>query len=89
MIIFNIFSNYSNYFLNKEYIKIGLFFSMNKYLSINYRKKLTYFKIEDLEYEFSHKFNVAKINFKFLFFDCNKKMFSPSDVSLYNNLHIL
>ena len=89
MIIFNIFSNYSNYFLNKEYIKIGLFFSMNKYLSINYRKKLTYFKIEDLEYEFSHKFNVAKINFKFLFFDCNKKMISPSDVSLYNNLHII
>lgn len=47
-----------------------------------------YFNINDINYIFSLKYNLLKLNYKILIFDKNKNFIFPSDLSLYNNLHI-
>ena len=60
----------------------------NNYLNINKFKnkyKLNYF----YNYSFSFKFNISKIEYNIVFYDNSNKLILPSDMTLYNDLHIV
>ena len=47
------------------------------------------YNITNLEYSFSFKYNLIKIKYDIIFYDENRALIKPSDLSLYYNLHIL
>ena len=85
IIFFLIFS----FLLYKNSIKI--FISRNKEESqiqtINLNN-LDFFKIFDIKYLYSFKFNIIKVEYNIQFHENNKKLILPSDLTLYKNLHI-
>lgn len=48
-----------------------------------------FFKIIDFNYSFSFKFKKLKIDYNFGFYDKDNNIILPSDLALYNDLHIL
>lgn len=60
--------------------------SFNKY-EFQYLKD-KYYNINDFKYLFSFNFNIIKVEYNVGFFDKKKKYISPSDLSLYDDLHI-
>ena len=46
------------------------------------------FKLFDINYLYSFKFNIIKVEFNIEFHERNKNLILPSDLILYNNLHI-
>jgi len=70
----NLASNYK-YFLNNN-IK-------------DYKNDNLYFNLIDVKYYYSLKFKLIKIKYKMGFFDKNNHLILPSDLTLYNNLHII
>ena len=94
MIIFKI--NINNIFNNKRKNNIkNLYFNpilFNKYylfkLINNYGDKNHYFNITYFDYSYSFKYNIIKIEYNIGFYDKNNNLIIPSDLSLYNNLHI-
>ena len=85
IIIYISFTNFYTKNKNKSII-------LNKYIFLNYNiyniMNLTYFMVKDLKYEFSYKLNISKISYKIGFFNYNYNIIFPSDLSLYNDLHI-
>jgi hypothetical protein len=47
-----------------------------------------FFKLFDIKYLYSFKFNIIKIEYNFEFYENNKNLILPSDLTLYKNLHI-
>ena len=95
MIIFKI--NINNIFNNKRKNNIkNLYFNpilFNKYylfkLIKNYEDKNHYFNITYFDYSYSFKYNIIKIEYNIGFYDKKNNLIIPSDLSLYNNLHII
>ena len=90
------------FFKNKQYIykklNINFFHSNINYISqsyyinqFNYENKNSslIFNIFLLNYSFSYKFHMAKISFNIAFYNQNKELIIPSDITLYYKLHIL
>jgi len=49
---------------------------------------LVYFKLIDIKYLYSFKFNIIKVEYYIKFFENNNTFILPSDLVLYKNLHI-
>ena len=84
------------YIIQKLFLKknesIEKVFIKNKYNNslkyiININDSL-YFNIIKIDYIFSIKYNLLKLKYKILVFDKNKNNILPSDLSLYNSLHL-
>ena len=90
IIFFSIFS----FLLYINSIKIFLItfknneFSQPQSINLKMTNKLNFFKIFDLKYLYSFKFNIIKVEFNLEFYESNKNLISPSDLTLYRNLHI-
>ena len=54
-----------------------------------YFGKIKYLQISKIKYDFSFKYKIIKIEYKIGFYDNNKNLISPSDITLYNKLHII
>ena len=86
--------------INLKQLKYNIFQSRNYNLSLNnkkyylyeyiknYEDKYQYFNITSINYTFSIKFKITKIEYNIGFYDKNNNLIIPSDLSLYNNLHI-
>ena len=90
IIFFSIFS----FLLYINSIKIFIITSKNNEISqpqsINLKltNKLIFLKIFDLKYLYSFKFNIIKVEFNIELYESNKNLIIPSDLTLYQNLHI-
>jgi len=49
---------------------------------------LDFFKLFDIKYLYSFKFNIIKVEYKIEFYESNQTLIFPSDLTLYKNLHI-
>lgn len=49
---------------------------------------LDFFKLFDIKYLYSFKFNTIKVEYNIEFYEGNQTLILPSDLSLYKNLHI-
>lgn len=88
LLILELFLNGNNNYLN---LKKNKLFSINTfYLNDvkNFNNICKYFKIFDIKYFFSLKFNIIKIEYKIGFYNYKNNLISPSDLTLYSNLHI-
>ena len=47
------------------------------------------FIINDISYTLSFKFRIVKMEYKLAFYNKYNNLISPSDLALYNNLHII
>ncbi len=85
---------------NKKYNKNNLFLINNDNThSNNYNDLLFYynqkidnslfFNMTSINYYLSFKYEIIKIEFKIKFYDENKNVFEPSDLTLYKNLTII
>ena len=85
---------------NKEYNKNNLFLINNDNTHANnyndlllyYNQKIDnslFFNVTSLNYYLSFKYEIIKIEFKIKFYDENKNVFEPSDLTLYKNLTII
>ena len=69
-------------------------YSLTKYLNLNIIEKnnndsIKFFKLNSIKYVFSFKFKLIKFEYNIGFYDINYNLVSPSDLSLYNKLHII
>lgn len=75
---------------NINYNPIGLL-PLNKYYLFNNFKNIEnkneYFNVTHIKYYFSFKYNIVKVEYNIGFYDNNGILISPSDLSLYKNLH--
>ena len=71
--------------IEKYFIKNECNYSLKYFININ---DSLCFNIIKIDYFFSIKYNLLKLKYKILVFDKNKNIILPSDLSLYNNLHI-
>ena len=58
-------------------------YNINKLLNNHIKFNMTY-----LNYSFSYKYNIAKIEYSIIFYDENDEIIFPSDVILYNDINI-
>ena len=90
IIFFSIFS----FLLYLNLIKIFIITPKNNELSqpqslnLTIINNLDFFKLFDIKYLYSFKFNIIKVEFNIVFHESNKKLILPSDLTLYKNLHI-
>ena len=52
------------------------------------KNKLDFFKLFDIKYLYSFKFNIIKVEYNIEFYESDKNLILPSDLTLYKNLHI-
>ena len=72
------------YFINLKNNEI------NQPKSINFKltNNLAFFKLFDIKYLYSFKFNIIKVEYNIEFYESDKNLILPSDLTLYKNLHI-
>ena len=80
-IIIRIFEKKDNYIFKNEY-KNSLNFFINNTNTL-------FFNINEINYFSIIKYNIVKIKYKISVFDKNKNIIFPSDLPLYNKLHII
>ena len=61
----------------------------NKYYLYNLDNPLLYFNLTYINYSFSFKFKIVKVEYNIEFYNDNNDSINPSDLTLYNNLHII
>ena len=63
---------------------------MNKpqFLKFKLVNNLDFFKLFDIKYLYSFKFNIIKVEYNIEFCESNQALILPSDLTLYKNLHI-
>ena len=71
--------NFDNLYINKYYL-FNIF--------SNYEDKNQFFNITYFNFSYSFKYNIVKIEYNIGFYDKNNNIIIPSDLTLYNNLHI-
>ena len=68
------------------------YFSSNKYYLFkyikNYKDKYQFFNINYFNYSYNFKYNIIKVEYNIGFYDKNNNIIFPSDLTLYNNVHI-
>lgn len=52
------------------------------------KNNLDFFKLVDIKYIYSFKFNIIKVQYNIEFYESDKNIILPSDLTLYKNLHI-
>ena len=62
--------------------------SHSKSINYNITNTLVFFKLFDIKYIYSFKFNIIKVEYNIEFYEINKNLILPSDLTLYKNLHI-
>ena len=89
----------TNYNISLDIIKINNIFKNDmqrlisykniKFNSFNIYKEIEnkFFKFLNLNYTFSKKFNLVKLEYSIGFYDENQTLLSPSEMTLYNSLH--
>ena len=82
ILIFKIFN-----FENKKILSINKSI-LHEYLH-NSENDYEYFNISNIKYTFSYKYRTIKLGYNIGFYDKNKNIILPSDLSLYNNLNVL
>ena len=89
-IILILFINGNNFFKfkNNYLSQINKVFLMNNDIS-NIKNNFEYFNFFDLKYFFSFKFNIIKIEYKIGFYNNENNLILPSDLILYENLHLV
>ena len=89
ILIFELFiivnNNYLNFIKKKGLLSINTLF-INDMENIGNFCKL--FKIFDIKYFYSFKFNIIKIEYKIGFYNRNNNIILPSDLTLYYNFHL-
>ena len=82
-------------YLNKETIINNIDFlrnssltNFNKYYLFEYLNNSEYLSITSLDYSFSFKYKIIKVEYHIGFYDKNNNLILPSDITLYKNLHI-
>lgn len=71
---------------NKKSYKIN--FDKNKYFYQNYDNNY-YIKLININYSFSLNYKIVKVEYIIGFYNDNDDLIHPSDLTLYNNLHII
>ena len=61
----------------------------NEFNEFNYVRKINDLKIIDARYCYSFKYNIVKLDYSIGFYDEEKNLISPTDISLYYNKSIL
>lgn len=83
--------NFLYYFFIKYQI-IKNIYSNNYYLYDHfksYENDLDHFNLIDINYAYSFKYKIVKVEYLIGFYDKNNSIIVPSDLTLYNNLHII
>jgi len=57
-------------------------------IKLNLANNLDFFKLFDIKYLFSFKFNIIRVEYNIEFYESNQTLILPSDLTLYKNLHI-
>ena len=52
------------------------------------KNNLDYFRLFDIKYLYSFKYNIIKVEYNIEFYESDKNLILPSDLTLYKNLHI-
>ena len=86
-------------FKKKNYYKLNIISQLEKNFNIKKNKIFHYktnnnnnhefIKLIEIKFLFSFKFQINKVEYSFGFFDENKNLIIPSDLTLYKNLHII
>ena len=74
-----------NFFIKNEFN----FKSYKNYKIFINNNDTIYFKITEIIYFFSIKYKIMEIKYKILFVDKNYNFISPSELTLFNNLHLI
>ena len=53
------------------------------------KNNLDFFKLVDIKYIYSFKFNIIKVEYNIEFYENDKNLILPSDLTLYKNIFIL
>ena len=93
---------FSGNFTNKNYYKLNINYQHEKnsntkkqknkiyfQYNLNYNDKHEFIKLTEINYFYSFKFQIIKVEYIFGFFDEYNNLFVPSDLTLYKNLHII
>lgn len=59
-----------------------------QYINFKFTNNLDFFKLFDIKYLYSFKFNIIKVEYNIEFYEINQTLIFPSDLTLYKNLHI-
>ena len=92
-----IYLNKYKYYLNNDfnsmkyykYINVNNNFSLSKYFKNYYYSNDINIKLFFLNYSFSLKYNIVEVQYNFCFFNANNTIKKPSDLTYYNNFHII
>ena len=79
--------NYKNLFSRQFFKKYNNQYNDFLYYIKNYDE--LYFKVSPLKYSFSYKYNIIEVEFIIGFYDKNNNPIIPSNLALYNDLHII
>ena len=79
--------NYKNLFSRQFFKKYNNKYNDFLYYIKNYDE--LYFKVSPLKYSFSYKYNIIEVEFIIGFYDKNNNPIIPSNLALYNDLHII
>ena len=84
--------NTNNTFKNKIY-KFYDLIPLNKYLNLNLDENINerknFFELSSINYDFSFKYQLVKFEYNIGLYDINKNLIDPSDITLYNQLHLI
>ena len=83
--------SYKNNDLKRLLLEKRILVPNNKYNISKYFNDtgVEYFNITKIKYTFSYKFKQVKVEYNVVFYDKNDKIMAPSNLSLYNNLHLI
>ena len=79
--------NYKNLFSRQFFKKCNNQYNDFLYYIINYDE--LYFRVSPLKYSLSYKYNIIEVEFIVGFYDKNNNPIKPSNLALYNDLHII
>jgi hypothetical protein len=79
--------NYKNLFSRQLFKKYNNQYNDFLYYTKNYDE--LYFRVSPLKYSFSYKYNIIEVEFIIGFYDKNNNRIIPSNLALYNDLHII
>ena len=78
--------NGNNYYFDNDMINLNRYYITNYIPSI---KDYDYFNITYMNYDFSVKYNIARIEYNLQFFDKNDNYITPSDLALYKDIQVI
>jgi len=62
--------------------------NQTKFINFKLTNNSDFFKLFDIKYLYSFKFDIIKVEYNIEFYESNQSLIFPSDITLYKNLHI-